>query len=154
MSRRAVYLVLLCSALLHINTIASDMIFYHMCNLDGTLTFIVSRALAYLLYPFLGWLADVYFTRHSFILASSIATIVGTILMIITAVTFLVNPNMRILGFFLSGLSIIVMLIAMGLLESTIIQFGMDQMLEASSSQLSTFIHGVVAWVPCYQFTW
>ena len=154
MSRRAVYLVLLCSALLHINTIASDMIFYHMCNLDGTLTFIVSRPLAYLLYPFLGWLADVYFTRHSFILASSIATIVGTILMIITAVTFLVNPNMRILGFFLSGLSIIVMLIAMGLLESTIIQFGMDQMLEASSSQLSTFIHGVVAWVPCYQFTW
>ena len=32
-------------------------------------------------------------------------------------------------------------MITVGLFESTAIQFGMDQMLEASSDQLSTFIH-------------
>ena len=43
--------------------------------------------------------------------------------------------------FILGGIGVIICLIGIGLFESTAIQFGMDQMMEASSDQLSTFIH-------------
>ena len=37
--------------------------------------------------------------------------------------------------------SLIVCLAGLGLFEANVIQFGMDQLLEASSDQLGTFIH-------------
>ena len=43
--------------------------------------------------------------------------------------------------FILGGIGIVIGLAGIGLFESTAIQFGMDQMMEASSDQLSTFIH-------------
>ena len=59
----------------------------------------------------------------------------------ITAVAlFLKFIEYRTLFIFV-GLCISVGLIGVGLFESTAIQFGMDQMLEASSDELSTFIH-------------
>ena len=134
------YLVVLCSSFLHMNTIASDMIYYHLSKLDGTLIFLVSQTLAYLLYPLLGWLADVYFSRYKLVLLSSLTMIAGTLLMMATAAMLLAFPQMRSL-FLVAGLSVIVVVLGIGLLESTVIQFGMDQLLEASSSQLSTFIH-------------
>ena len=119
--------------------IGSDIILYHTVAIDGSLTYLVSQAMAYLLYPFLGWLADVYFTRYKFIIFSVIAMIVATVLMIVAAVLLIVFSEVRAL-FALVGVSMIVGLIGMGSFESTVIQFGMDQMLEASSDQLSTFI--------------
>ena len=61
---RGVYLVILCCALMHMSVIGSDIVIYHCFNEDGTLVVLVSQAVAYLLYPLLGWLADVYFTRY------------------------------------------------------------------------------------------
>ena len=132
-------LVVLCGFLNHMTVIGSDIILYHTVAIDGSLTYLVSQAMAYLLYPFLGWLADVYFTRYKFIIFSVIAMIVATVLMIVAAVLLIVFSEVRAL-FALVGVSMIVGLIGMGSFESTVIQFGMDQMLEASSDQLSTFI--------------
>ena len=50
-------------------------------------------------------------------------------------------PQIRSVLYSIPALTIIICLIAIGLFESTAIQFGMDQMLEASSDKLSTFIH-------------
>ena len=60
--------------------------------------------------------------------------------MITAAALFLKFTEDRML-FIFAGLSISVGLIGIGLFESTAIQFGMDQMLEANSDELSTFIH-------------
>ena len=67
--------------------------------------------------------------------------IVTSIVMIVGVVLSICFPYIRAVYFFLGGLSFLVGLLGMGLFESTAIQFGMDQMLEASSDQLSTFIH-------------
>ena len=125
---------------MHMTIVGSDIFFYHAVDKDGTFAFLASQSLAYLLYPLLGWLADVYFTRYKFILYSFITMIIATLLMITAVALFLEFIEDRKL-FIFAGLSISVGLIGIGLFESTAIQFGMDQMLEASSDELSTFIH-------------
>ena len=139
MKHRSAYLVVLCCGLIHMTTLGSDMIFYHTADQDATIIYLVSLVLAYLIYPLLGWMADVCFTRYSFVRASFLAMIVSMIMLIVAGILFLTKPVRSY--FLLSGLSIIICLISLGLFESTAIQFGMDQMLEASSEQLSTFIH-------------
>ena len=98
-------------------------------------------AVSYLLYPLLGWMADVCFTRYRFVLFSFITTILSSILGIIASALVLKFPEHRLSLYYIGGLVIVIGLIAIGLFESTAIQFGMDQMLEASSDKLSTFIH-------------
>ena len=51
------------------------------------------------------------------------------------------SPQIRLVLYSIPALTIAICFIGIGLFESTAIQFGMDQMLEASSDQLSTFIH-------------
>ena len=140
MKHRTSYLVVLCCTLIHMTVIGSDTDLYHTVNKDGTLAYLSSQSVAYLLYLLLGWLANVYFSRYKFVQASFITVIVATIIMIITASLSMSFPYTRAY-FYLAGLSLLIGLIGIGLFESTAIQFGMDQMLEASSDQLSTFIH-------------
>ena len=140
MLTKAANLVILCCFLMHMSMIGSDICFFHTVNKDGMLAFLISQSVAYLLYPLLGWLADVYFTRYKFALFSFIMMIVSTVLMSAAAALFLNFNHYRSI-FILSGVSLVIGLIAMGLFESTATQFGMDQMPEASSDQLSMFVH-------------
>ena len=140
MKYNAACLVVLCGFLIHMTVIGSDIAFYHTVAIDGSLTYFMSQGAAYLLYPFLGWLADVYFTRYKFILFSLIAMIVAVLLIITASALFIVYYEARAALFALGGVAVIIGLIGLGSFESTVIQFGMDQMLEASSDQLSTFI--------------
>ena len=137
---KAAILVILCCFLMHMSMIGSDFCFYHTVNNDGMLAFLISQSVAYLFYPLLGWLADVYFTRYKFALSSFIMMIVCTVLTSASAVLFLSFIHYRSL-FFFGGVSLVIGLIAMGLFESTATQFGMDQMPEAASDQLSMFVH-------------
>ena len=137
---KAARLVILCCFLIHFSIIGSDFALYHTVNKDGVLAFLISQSVAYLLYPLLGWLADVYFTRYKFILFSFMTMIVSSILLSVVSAIFVNFIHERGL-FILGGIALAVCLIAMGMFESTATQFGMDQMLEASSNQLSIFIH-------------
>ena len=137
---KAASLVILCCFLIHMSMIGSDVCFFHTSKPDGNFAFMVSQAMGYLLYPLLGWLADVYFTRYKFVLFSFITMTVSSVVLCAAAALFLSFIHIRSI-FILGGVSLIIGLIAMGLFESTAIQFGMDQMLEASSDQLSVFIH-------------
>ena len=134
------YLVILCSTLTHVSLLGSNIFLYRVSQ-NGFLIFFSCTAVSYLLYPLLGWMADVCFTRFKFLLFSFITTILGSILGIITSALILQFPEHRLSLYYIGGLAIVIGLIAMGLFESTAIQFGMDQMQEASSDQLSTFIH-------------
>ena len=137
---KAARLVILCCFLIHMSVIGSDFPLFHTINNDGVLALLISQSVAYLLYPLLGWLADVYFTRYKFVLFSFIIMIVSSILLSAVAAVFLNFIHERGI-FILGGLAIFTSLIAMGLFESTAVQFGMDQMPEASSDQLSMFVH-------------
>ena len=103
--------------------------------------FSVSQAVSCLLYPLLGWMADVYFTRYKFVLLSFTTMILGSVVMAIAAVSIMMFPQLRSVLYSIPALTIVICFIGIGLFESTAIQIGMDQMLEASSDKLSTFIH-------------
>ena len=133
-------MVVLCCMLMHMTYLGWDNLFHHVAFMPTILVSIFSQAVAYLLYPLLGWLADIYFTRYKFILFSFVTMIVGNILMFTSAVFFISRISSYSATAF-AGLALAVGLIGMGSFESTAIQFGMDQMLEASSDQLSRFIH-------------
>ena len=135
------YLIILCCALIHMSLLGSDVSLYRDIAKSGTIIFFSCKAASYILYPLLGWMADVCFTRYSFLLLSFIATILCSILGIVTSALVLVFPQDFLIFYYPGGLVIIVGVVALGLFESTAIQFGMDQMLEASSDKLSTFIH-------------
>ena len=140
MENKTAYLIVLCCFLLHMTVAGSDIVLYHTVSHGGTLVYLLTQAVTYLLYPLLGWLADVYFTRHKFALISFIAIILGTLVTIITSVLFMCFYEHKEI-FILAGIGVVICLAGIGLFESTAIQFGMDQMMEASSDQLSTFIH-------------
>ena len=136
-----VYLVILCCALIHVSLVGADISLFHTLGRNGTIILSCCKALSYLLYPLLGWMADVRFTRYKFVLFSFIATIIGSILSIATSALVITFPQELLLLYYPAGLMVIIFLIAIGLFESTAIQLGMDQMLEAASDKLSTFIH-------------
>ena len=81
----------------HDCVIGSDIVLYHTVAHDGTLVYLLTQAVTYLLYPaLLGWLADVYFSRYKFVLISFIVTIVGTLLTIIPSFVFMYNEHREI----------------------------------------------------------
>ena len=141
MQYKLAYLIVVCCALLHMSLIGSEIIMRHTVSQNALILFTVSQAVSYLLYPLLGWMADVYFTRYKFVLFSFITMILGSVVMAIAAVSILTFPEIKSILYSIPALTIIICLIGIGLFESTAIQFGMDQMLEATSDNLSTFIH-------------
>ena len=135
------YLIILCCALLHMSLIGSDIALRHTVSVYGIILFSVTQAVSCLLYPLLGWMADVCFTRYKFVVLSFILMILGSVVMAIAAVSIMMFPQLRLVLYSIPSLTIIICFVGIGLFESTAIQFGMDQMLEASSNKLSTFIH-------------
>ena len=73
---------------MHMSAIGSDFSFFHTLKKDGVLSLLISESVAYLLYPLLGWLADVYFTRYKFVLFSFITMIMSTVLLSAAAAVF------------------------------------------------------------------
>ena len=91
-------------------------------------------------------LADICFTHYKIIKASVILQLVTSALAMMVAVTWAVwlylfqQPHDK----YFTAIALVIeisMVVSTGMFEANAIQFGMDQMLEASSDQLSTFIH-------------
>ena len=141
MDHKMIYLVIFCCAMIHMSLAGVDIFLFHTIARSGNIFLLNCKAVSYLLYPLLGWMADVCFTRYKFVLFSFIVSILGSIIAITTSALILGFPQDHLLLYYPVGLSVIIILTAIGLFESTAIQFGMDQMLEASSDKLSTFIH-------------
>ena len=81
MNRSAIYVIIVCSFLMQRSIIEADSYLYHLNTVRQTvrLSVAVTHAVAYLLYPLLGWLSDVYFTRYKVIrLSFIIMCVVGT----------------------------------------------------------------------------
>ena len=142
-----VVIVVVCAFLIQVTLIGSDSFFYHSTPLAATIGFSVAQAIAYFLYPLLGWASDVYFTRYKVLrLAFIIFSTTSTIVILATFIGLRERACDHKNCFFTPLLVvavcvIIVCLVGLGLFEANAIQFGMEQILEASSDQLGTFIH-------------
>ena len=101
---------------------------------------------ALLLFPMFGLIADVYFTRYR-MLQLSLLMLVSLLVVALTgamaailACEFLIQlpAYSKILLILIITAALIT---SLGVFEANAIQFGMDQLLEASSAQLSAFVH-------------
>ena len=139
MEKKPALIVIACCILIHITVIGSDVILYHTAGPTGSMLYLILQGVIYLLFPLLGWITDVYITRYRLVLFSFFLMIVGAVPMILACIVFITQHSFYI--YYIGMFSIIISLFGLGLFQSTAIQFGMDQMLEASSEQLSTFVH-------------
>ena len=101
------------------------------------------------MYPVFGWIGDIHVTHYRMIKTSFVFVLISSFLMFGNSIVRILKPNLLIQQeslehFIMIAIFTCILLIGiagLGLYESNAIQFGMDQMLEASSEQLSSFIH-------------
>ena len=149
MGLSAASIVVLCSFAIQASFFGTDFFFYHLERFlhITRVCFALSHGMGFLLYPLLGWLSDVYFTRYKVIrlafIVMSIVGIAGIIVgfVIVMDINLIHDPLSSILLSMLAIPAILSMLLSLGFFKANAIQFGMDQLLESSSDQLSSFIN-------------
>ena len=109
------------------------------------------QGITLLLYPFIGLLADTCFNRYRFIKLSIILLVFNSFLFLNISIVLyfeikLFDPSLqpRQVPWYLSTIFSIIFIIStlsVGMFNAVSIQFGMDQMVEASSDQISAFTH-------------
>ena len=116
--------------------------------------FFNGQGLLYLIYPLLGYLADVRLTRYRTVKLGLVFLVIGLILGILYSVGYIVATvenshsfehshlfKHSLLTDLLLFIGLLCMVVGLGLFQSNIIQFGLDQLLEAPTPKLIAFIH-------------
>ena len=110
----------------------------------------ISTGVSLMLFPLMGWIADVILTRYK---ALKLATVFMLVIMYAVAINHGVKLCLELLMYdspkwlhkiercAMIPLITLLAVLCVGLFKANAIQFGTDQLLEASSSQLSAFIH-------------
>ena len=104
------------------------------------------QGLLYLSYPVFGLLSEVFQWNFKTILVSFVLMAVSSIVMMITSSSWIIGvvyslwPRIDNIIIFILLPFLVIGIISVGMFEANAIQFGMDQMFEASSKQLSSFI--------------
>ena len=108
----------------------------------------IFKGIVFLFYPVFGWIADIRITHYRMIKVAFVLVSVSSLTMLAATITLIIKPNIfqqNSLGLLIALSCITIILMAgtagLGMYEANAIQFGMDQMLEASSEELSSFIH-------------
>ena len=150
MFQTASIVILVCGILVEIFALQERYWFGQLVNL-AQLSIFAFRGLLFLLYPLLGHLADVCLNRYrtikcSFALvisgktAALISVLIGIVIMVTTGWN-LSRPPYSLLNMIPVISVLLISIIGIGLYESNIIQFGLDQLLEAPTPKLIAFIH-------------
>ena len=104
------------------------------------------QGLLYLSYPVFGLLSEVFRWNFKTILVSFILMAVSSIVMLVTSTVWIIGvvcsvwPQMHNIVVLVQVPFLVIGIISVGMFEANAIQFGMNQMFEASSKQLSSFI--------------
>ena len=104
------------------------------------------QGLLYLSYPVFGLLSEVFQWNFKTILVSFILMATSSILMLVTSTVWIIGvvyslwPQIYYIIVSIQVPFLVIGIISVGMFEANAIQFGMDQMFEASSKQLSSFI--------------
>ena len=143
------YLVIICTVLLHFTITNSWLI--NISDSGSKVVMFCVQGLVYISYPLIGLLADIKLTRYRMICLSCWVLFVVVLLVSIGNICFILSSDLihqsvhehlyAKIYFAISAVELLLGVIGKGMFESTVIQFGTDQMIGASSAQLSTFIH-------------
>ena len=138
------YLTIIYTVLLHFTVLGTNSWIFNTVNIGGKLLILLIQGLVFISYPLIGLLADIKLTRYQMICLSCWILFVSHA--ILSTLSILVSTDTIILysNIFVGVVLVLIFsfaIVGKGMFESTVIQFGTDQMIEASSNQLSTFIH-------------
>ncbi|XP_011408290.1 PREDICTED: solute carrier family 15 member 4-like [Amphimedon queenslandica] len=145
-SSRKVYIVLLWILLTH------GLYNYTIFNLGGVLDqtdipiYIIgiTQVIVLLLFPLAGIIGEVYWTRYKVMITGTVimlGPLIASPFAYAGLMTLGDTPKRGTLGGLLTGIALVPFQIGIALFESNVIQFGTDQLLFASSDQLSSFVH-------------
>ena len=141
------YLTVLYSVLLTV--VGSNSFLTNVLDTDSKAIASLVQGLLFISYPLIGLLADIKLTRYRMICLSCWVIFLSNLLLSIWIFSFamphynkLYHHSPLAITFFIGSIVFLASgILGKGMFESTVIQFGTDQMIEASSAQLSTFIH-------------
>ena len=138
------YLTIIYTVLLHFTIVGTNSWILNILDTGSKLYILLIQGLVFISYPLIGLLADIKLTRYQMICLSCwillVCYAIGSILSILTS-TYIIILHENIPLDVGAALILALAIVGKGMFESTVIQFGTDQMIEASSNQLSTFIH-------------
>ena len=143
--------VIICSLAMQLSNISQVGFLQKYQDKSSRTAMVIGQGLMFLCFPLLGHLADVRFTRYRTIKGSFVTLLVGqgigmVYLLVAAIVVFAlgddsftthVNTAYAVVGVVGAGL----MIIGEGIFEASAIQFGQDQLLEAPTPKLISFIH-------------
>ena len=109
----------------------------------------IVQGITLLLYPVLGRVADLRCNRYNFVKLSIILLFIFNLLMLLGIATALILSEVNIslvdpipsYAWPISAILFCLFILSLGMFNAVGIQFGMDQMIEASSDQISAFTH-------------
>ena len=121
---------------------------YNVPKIGGKTAAMFIQGLVFISYPLIGLLTDIKLTHYRMICLSCWVLLIGhaagSVEFIIGIVSNLFSSSHDYKTYILLAsivLSFVIAIVGKGMFESTVIQFGTDQMIEASSAQLSVFTH-------------
>ena len=115
-------------------------------KVDSSIILTTVLAIFSLLYPVFGWIAEVCVGKYNMILISFVTILVASVVTLVGIITLLIGgtdgkyPVVAVNDMFLL-LLVFISIAGIAMYETNAIQFSMDQMLEESSQQLSSFIY-------------
>ena len=142
------YLVIFYTVLLHFNLTAAGntALEFHLLKTGANIGIALVQGFVTISYPLIGLLADTKSTRYGMICLSCWVLLVSHLLLSIESIIQIVTISTvttvaDIIYFVVAALLFVLAIVGKGMFGSTAIQFGTDQMIEASSNELSAFIH-------------
>ena len=105
----------------------------------------MTQGAVFLLFPVFGWVADVYSLHYKLVKVAFALMAISSMLMLVAGIhnVFFLQVSTLAESTFL-GLSVVTLVLGLcglGIFEANAIQFGMRQLFEAPTAQLSSFVH-------------
>ena len=145
--RGSLLVIVCCLAVELCNVTRKDYLFLTV-YLTITLSTQIAQGMLFLIYPLVGHLTDVYLTRYRSLKWSFGIIMFITFASVVYSIVDLIASNVFKLFIFhhhqtavISAVIFIVYIIGLGLFQANAIQFGLDQLLEAPTPKLISFIH-------------
>ena len=97
----------------------------------------------YLFYPVFGWIADIHITRYRMITISFMLSLLSCVLALLSDIIMLFDNSkmFKMLSFLVIVLAVVFGVGGLGVYEANAVQFALQQLQEAPSDKLSSFIH-------------
>ncbi len=97
-----------------------------------------------MLYPIGGLAADLHYGRYRIIILSILLIWCGFLFLAITGIMYAVSTKSEIAGTVMALIALIIFVIGFSGFRSNSVQFSLDQLMDASSEEMSSFLHWFV----------